>query len=427
MVSSQFVILALTIIRIAPAENLGALHSIKCNEQSCPEGLAKIVVTENSSQWKCTGFLISDNVLMTNRHCLPDGIISKVTTECKKSIQIFFAEMGSFPAEKVGCKKVRSFSGSPNALNVATLDYAFLELDRSVSRKALTVSHEGVFAGEKLTFWRVDGLVESAIRKDQCETIYQSLLFPFTNSSDAPVSTFDHCLAEHGNSGSPLMNSKGEVVAILEGMNNEKNINFFEKKFGAKNLKNVMKGSNFSCINRPHQIRSLPLKCLETRAEKDFLTEGNEILKKRASSVLNKSIQEFNGLRLADKVLYDPEYTPTALRSNRLLVGTAPDCIFSKEDLRKNLKTLKETPDQKYSLALGFENTQICKVNFAFSPEMEVTSVRRSECRKANATILLTLPEKDGADVPFYFAVQDADENLLASVEETLSSCKLTK
>jgi len=410
----------------AHAEDLAAQHSIKCkgSSQSCPEGLAKLVVTDNSGEWKCTGFLVSDKILVTNRHCLPDSLVSAEAQDCSKSIRFFFAATRNMGSETLECNKVLSFSSPPNSTNVATLDYAFLELAKPSKRKAFTISHAGVRSGEKITFWRIDGLVESTIQKDECDTVYQSLLFPFTNASHSPVATFEHCAAEHGHSGSPLLNTKGEVVAILEGMNNEKNVRFFEEKFGAKKIKNIIKASNFSCISGPQETRQLPSTCSENKAENEFLIEGNKILESSAAKILRKGSKESKGVRLSEAILYDPEYTPLALRSNRLFLASSPTCIAFKDTLTNKSEILGKTPDQKYSRALNLGDTQICRIKFEFSPEMKVSSASRSDCKKAKASLLFSIPEKSNADVPYYFVVQDEKGDLLASVDGKLSICE---
>ena len=61
-------------IIICNADEVQIKHSVECKNElrDCPEGLAKLVVSQGSDQWKCTGFLISDKILVTNQHCLPE-------------------------------------------------------------------------------------------------------------------------------------------------------------------------------------------------------------------------------------------------------------------------------------------------------------------------------------------------------------------
>ena len=403
-----------------------AQHTIECKkgEIDCPEGLAKLVVSEGSDQWKCTGFLISDNIIATNQHCLPKVNATNNSMDCGQTIQALFPTVGKKKAETIKCKRILSFSEGPSSENVASLDFAFLELESSLSRRPFTIDRGGIKEHQKLTFWRIDGMLKSSIRKDSCSAIYNSLLFPFTNSTTSPVITLKNCLAEHGNSGSPLLNSKGHVVAILEGMNNEKNVNFFKEKFKPAKLENIIKASNFACITPPFdKSLSLPSECTDKKEEKEFLINGNEIMKKSALKKIERKKLNSLGIQLHHNILYGAEYNPLALRPEGFFSAIAPKCFVDKDSLFKKSLEIEKSADQKYFRSADFGQIDVCKVVFDFDSGMNIKTAKKMNCEKLNA-ILLFNPTKEKSEFPFYYVTLDKKGNLIASLEGSLSSCQ---
>ena len=413
-------------LSICSAQGPKDKHTIECKQGDleCPEGLAKLVVSEGPDQWKCTGFLISDKIIATNQHCLPKLNSPNNNMDCSQSIQALFPTVGQKKAETIKCKRILSFSEGPSSENVANLDYAFLELESSLSRKPFTIDHEGIKEHQKLTFWRIDGMLKSSIRKDNCSAIYNSLLFPFTNTKTSPVITLKNCLAEHGNSGSPLLNSKGHVVAILEGMNNEKNVTFFKEKFKPAKLQNIIKASNFACIKPPYnQKLSLPSECTDKKEENEFLLSGNEIMKNSALGKIERKKVDLLGIQLRQNILYDSEYNPLTLRPEGIFSAITPKCFFNKTSLLEKSLEIEKAPDQKYFRSVDFGQINVCKIKFDFDSAMNIKITKSLSCEKLNA-ILLYNPTEGNSEFSFYYVTLDKKGNLVASTEGSLSSCK---
>jgi hypothetical protein len=420
---SRFCFLSLS---ICLAGDLKDRHTLECKKGllDCPEGLAKLVVSEGLDQWKCTGFLISDKILATNQHCLPEINLTKKVIDCGQSIKVLFPSVGQKKAEIIKCKKILSFSETATTNNVANLDFAFLELESSLSRRPFVIDHNGIKEHQKLTFWRIDGMVQSSIRKDTCSAIYNSLLFPFTNSTTSPVITLRNCLAEHGNSGSPILNDKGKVVAILEGMNNEKNIKFFKEKFKPTKLENIIKASNFSCITSPED-REFPLssKCAEKKAEREFLTSGNEIMKMTAQNKMKRKEIDLQGIRLHKNIIYDSDYNSLALRPEGLFSAITPKCFINKSVLLAKSAEIEKSADQKYFRSADFGQINVCKIKFDFDSSMTINKAKDVGCEKLNAVFLFN-PTEGKLEVPFYYVTLDNKGNLIASLEGSLDACK---
>ena len=66
-------------------------HSIKCGN-SCHEGILKIIVDSKSDgHYKCTGFLV-DNLILTNKHCVPKEITT-MNPSCKGKVFFNFLKL----------------------------------------------------------------------------------------------------------------------------------------------------------------------------------------------------------------------------------------------------------------------------------------------------------------------------------------------
>jgi hypothetical protein len=53
--------------------------------------------------------------------------------------------------------------------------------------------------------------------KLECQASFSSMLYPSVVSAQSPLMSFGDCAIQFGNSGSPIINSKGEIAAILQG------------------------------------------------------------------------------------------------------------------------------------------------------------------------------------------------------------------
>lgn len=398
-------------------------NTVKClNKKECPEALAKIVGTENGQSWKCTGFLISENILATNKHCLPEALMKNKSANCAGTLTVHFPETQKAKAENIGCLKVLDFSDDKLDGNVVTLDYAFLELDRKLSRAPMKISHAGIKDQEILTFWRVDEIEDSVVRKDKCTSSYQSLFFPFTDSYDDPVMTLVGCSADHGNSGSPLLNLKGEVVAILEGKTNQVAMDFFKEKFQEKNLVNIVKSSNLACISVPGEnSTSFPESCKMKKSDDEFFIDGNAILKKAAEKNLSKTKVDLSGVTFKQGVVYRADYAEKKVRRDNLGLAKIPECLNNLERLKSKVLDIGPSADQKYYSVLDLNKMNLCLVDFEFSSSMKVKKVKR-KCSPHQAYLLLNL--KNEESITYYYTLMDLKtKELVAFSESVIPKC----
>ncbi|WP_412473298.1 trypsin-like serine peptidase [Halobacteriovorax sp. YZS-1-1] len=162
----------------------------------------------------CTGFLIGENLLMTAGHCMIKGgtqVADTVSDSCKKNKWVFNYKATSVNSdgklvieknEVYGCKRVvaASYTG--------LLDYAVVELDRrAADKKPLKLNLKSTAVKEGTDIYVAGHPTGLPLKVSGDAKIVTNK--PYRNDVTTDLDTFA------GNSGSPVLNSKDEVVGIL--------------------------------------------------------------------------------------------------------------------------------------------------------------------------------------------------------------------
>ncbi len=193
----------------------------------CSPAVALVSVATGKGVNRCTGFLIGPNRILTNDHCLKGN--PDLEKDCSKYVFIHFADQLNRT-----CSKVIHRS---NSSRIENPDYALIELNEPLAdRTPLKISKRGFRNREKAVIYRVQmtkdassGSYDGIQTRMECEASYKTLMNVNVNSPFAPVMTFGDCSIMNGNSGSPILNSFGEVAAINQGYLSIKNEVFIEQ------------------------------------------------------------------------------------------------------------------------------------------------------------------------------------------------------
>ena len=231
--------------------------SVTCQSKdpaSCPEGVGMLAIHTTLGDGQCTAFLVTDQILMTNSHCVPEEI-KKPGADCRKNLQMLFPETQDKKAEKVACAEVISAStithNKSDADFLSKPDYAILKLARAVSRKPLSLARDGFPEGLKLTAYTVDPQSKTSIKgllyPKTCDAVYETVLTPGFTHPNAMVGTFVGCEVIGGNSGSPAVDSQGRVRALVHGGIDKSVVN----GEATKNKKPVGIFTNVACTDLP--------------------------------------------------------------------------------------------------------------------------------------------------------------------------------
>lgn len=311
------------------------------NKDNCPSGVALISV----DNFACTGFLIKKNVLVTNRHCIPDSMTNK-SASCA-SLTAYFPKTQYTAEWKSTCSKITKMG--PELLFQITPDFAVIELKDSAPFNAFSVSNLGILDKQSVYIYKVNPKsTPTELEVINCTNVLNSHLNPLAKSSDSIVFSFLPCAVVQGNSGSPVVDQSGNVVAILNArsdLNLGKMIPYLKKE-------NIEAGfaTNIKCIKEDPEPE-----CLKFNSENDFQESIAELTLLKTSG-LKKSAETETKLSIEDLFMksnrlyrwnFEPQKATDIERKNGFL-GThsfRPSCInINKESILKAAKTLKKAP-----------------------------------------------------------------------------------
>lgn len=191
----------------------GIADSVRCKDsENCPAGVAYLV----SNKKACTGFLISDSIIATNRHCLQQSKKWTVGADCKE-IEIYFPKTKQNDPLKVSCKSLKDIG--PDLNYEITPDWALLEIEKTEGIPPLTLSSTGPKHQESVKIFKMNPLSPSKIEAEleviECKNVLNSHINPLAQTSESITLGFLPCQVMPGNSGSPIVNQQNQVVAIL--------------------------------------------------------------------------------------------------------------------------------------------------------------------------------------------------------------------
>ena len=187
---------------------------LDCSEKECPNFMAVLLAASGEQKDFCTSFFIEPQIIVTNRHCLPDGLKVDLI-DCSKGIA-FKSLNGSFTCEQV--IKVASESDK----NLKGRDLAFLKTkEKSLSwvkpeRFQIDVM-ENQFLKAKMWKVSLDSEVSANFSLEQSDCSVDLI-----RGSEQLSTT--NCLIEKGNSGSAIINETGASIGLIYGFLDRGNI-----------------------------------------------------------------------------------------------------------------------------------------------------------------------------------------------------------
>ncbi len=198
-----------------------------CGLSECPRSVGRLLMYDAKKDdiFTCTTFVVSGNVMATNDHCIPSGLVAG--SDCSQVMGVTFAD-----GQKNWCQNILWRSGDGEATNKMSVDVAYFTIAQPVNRLGLQFNRSGSEDGQVVKIYKVDppsgeDLIQT-LWVDKCRVSLKTRFFPFLDTKDSPAfvllkqknqnsSDSDQALCNliPGNSGSPAVDENGDLRAIV--------------------------------------------------------------------------------------------------------------------------------------------------------------------------------------------------------------------
>jgi hypothetical protein len=202
-----------------PGELAGRVH-LRCADTRCPEGVGMLVRAEGEELQRCTATLIGPDLALTASHCLPPAA-RHAGASCRGT-WLTFAAADGHPAEWAACRGVVRARPVRDE-EVMRTDVALLRLARSVDREPLAVALVPIAQRPEV----VVGVVavsphpiypsQHELSTRLCRVATRDSAVAAYGEEAARVGWLIECPSHPGNSGSPVVDARGRVRAVLHG------------------------------------------------------------------------------------------------------------------------------------------------------------------------------------------------------------------
>lgn len=214
----------------------------------CPDYIAKIVVFDKGTPRFCTGTMVSKSQILTSASCLP-SYLRNAEEDCSKDV-FFFFNKGSRPPERVGCKSIVQVSAlDGNSAEYWRDDVAILQMEKNLNwREFRDVSRNGFSDGSKMRFFAVEqsNNFTGIIRKEECEVVLGSYLYPLSSSESSPNILLSGCTKKNGYRGASILDSFPRIRGVLSDLSSLR-ASLENSSLLIKPLKDFIHASNFAC------------------------------------------------------------------------------------------------------------------------------------------------------------------------------------
>lgn len=203
---------------------------------------------------QCTGFLYGSNdIVALNSHCISDSMWEN-RTKCSEYLGIKFPATPGHGEEIRMCEEIlfRSNLEEEQGLNIQP-DYAYFRI-KPVDRKYLVFSNYPVKNNDEIVVRKMNpaktsGVLAGYMDYAHCKAVTESILnIQYTSEwsttglgvSNGGVGT-KTCRIVKGNSGSPVLNSRGEIVGFAQSFLKPEFIEFLKSNTISKSLEQKYK------------------------------------------------------------------------------------------------------------------------------------------------------------------------------------------
>lgn len=361
--------------------------SVTCREmEGCPDAVGMMVGSEKDYAYRCSGFLTEDNTFVTSGHCIPKDLREKGKS-CDGRVYFLFANK-SGKTTRIGCSELKDFNVAEDSL----YDYAFFKMKRGAPRDGFKINRDKRVNFQNVTIWKVNPHRDRGGRifSTDCKLQQKAIGSEFFDGPRTAVVNYSGCLTRKGNSGSAVLNTKGEAIAIHQSslkrfstlgrvLSRYIRTRDFFPSGNATNLGClVKKGSSYT-----HKGEGVPKSCQVDFTNAELDQRRNLLLREAIKRYLTPEMKEemFQGIPAREwglfkynissgfRISYD-EITKEP-KELKIYAAVVPECIRDRVYFHGQSNALN-IGNYSFDRSVTVRNSPLCPVSFRLNKRLQI-------------------------------------------------------